>query len=128
LPFIWAKTASNDVTPKTVILYFDPALLLTCLKLQTAVQGVTSQGKEIAGCHKNVNVYSSYSVAFEMMMRIFVISANGGTLGSTKMSVFVCNVIRNVTTFLFSICGEIFLFPIDAWLSSVILRRYKQQY
>lgn len=85
-----------------------------CLKLQTAIQDVTSQGKEIAGCHKNVNVYSSYPVAFEMMMRIFVISANGGILSSTKMSVFVRNVIRNVTTFLFSVCGEIFLFPSDA--------------
>lgn len=43
-----------------------------------------SQGKEIAGCHKNVNVYSSFPVAFEMMMRIFVISANGGILCSAK--------------------------------------------
>ena len=97
-----------------MILYFDPALLLMCLKLQTALQDVTSQGKEIAGYHKNVNVYSSYPVAFEMMMRIFVISTNGGILGCTKMSVFVRNVMRNVTTFLFSICGEIFLFPFDA--------------
>jgi hypothetical protein len=114
LPFIWAKTASNDIPPTTVTLYFDPALLLTCLKLQTAVQNVTSQGKEIAGCHENVNIYSSYTIAFEMMMRIFVISANGGILGSNKMSVFVRNVIRNVTTFLFSICGEILFFPVDA--------------
>jgi hypothetical protein len=91
LPSIWAKTASNDVPSKTVTVYFDPALLLMCLKLQTAVQDVTSQGKEIAGCHKSVNVYSSYPVTFEMvMMRIFVISANGGILGSTKMYVCVC--------------------------------------
>jgi hypothetical protein len=82
--------------------------------MQTAIQDVTSQGKEIAGYHKNVNLHSSYFVAFEMMMRIFVISANDGILGSTKMSVFVRNVIRNVTTFLFSVCGEIFLFPSDA--------------
>lgn len=74
---------------------------------------MTSQGKEIAGCHKNISVYSSYPFAFEMFVRIFVISANGGTLGSTKMSVFVCNVNKIVTTFLFSKCGEIFLFPID---------------
>lgn len=97
-----------------MILYFDPAWLLTSLKLQTAVENVTSQGKEIAGCHKNISVYSYYPFAFEMFVRIYIISANGGTLGSTKMSVFVCNVNKNMTTFLFSICGEIFLFPIDA--------------
>jgi hypothetical protein len=50
---------------------------------------VTSQGKDIAGCRKSVNVYCSYPVAFEMMMRIFVISMIGGTLDSTKMYVFV---------------------------------------
>jgi hypothetical protein len=72
LPFIWANTANNDVIPETVILYFDPALLLTCLKLQTAVQDVTSQGKEISGCHKNITVYSSYPFAFEMLVRILV--------------------------------------------------------
>lgn len=109
MPFIWAKTTSSDITPKTVILYFDPAWLSMCLKLQTAVQ----EGKEIAGCHKNISVYCSYPFAFEMFVRIFVTSANGGTLGSTKMSVFVCNVKKIVTTFLYSICGEIFLFPVD---------------
>jgi hypothetical protein len=75
-----------------------------CLKLQTPVPDVSSQGKEIAGCHKYV--YSSYPIAFEMLVRIFVISANGGILGSTKMSVFLCNVNKNMTTFLLSICGK----------------------
>ena len=63
-----------------------------------------------------------------MFVRIFVISTNVGTLGSTKMSVFVYNVNKNVTTFLFSMCGEIFLFSVGAYLSSVIVRSYKQEY
>jgi hypothetical protein len=69
--------------------------------------------KKLQGVTK-ICVYSSYHFVYEMLVRIFVISANGGTLGSNKMSVFVCNVKKNVTSFLFSICGEIFLFPFDA--------------